>query len=365
MATPVVAFDEAGNTGGNLLDPDQPVFVLASVHLDEEQAAEIARGPKTELKFSKLRKSPGGRDRIISLLNSPILVNDRVFVSTFHKPFMAITKLVDLLVEPLHKAGGIDLYERGANLGLSNLFHFTMPVFLGPERFASLREAFVEMVRFPSQATMVVFYGIIERAYEELEGKPFQLELGMLLATRPVAEAYLPDWDGSDLDPAIPAFFVHASTWTDRIQEPFAVIHDVSKPLAQEQLILEAMMSPNEIPRLVGYDRRKATFPLRASGIEFKDSTAFPAIQVADVIASSAAHCMRAAVRGEADEFCEALLQTRVLSGHHHPVWPELKVTPEALGTEEPTELDANQYIGEYVARRLGGIPPKGQRRKK
>ena len=38
MDNPVVAFDESGNSGGNLIDQDQPVFVLASVHVSEADA---------------------------------------------------------------------------------------------------------------------------------------------------------------------------------------------------------------------------------------------------------------------------------------------------------------------------------------
>jgi hypothetical protein len=34
-----VAFDEAGNTGQDLLHPDQPVFVMSSVCFDPDTAA--------------------------------------------------------------------------------------------------------------------------------------------------------------------------------------------------------------------------------------------------------------------------------------------------------------------------------------
>jgi hypothetical protein len=58
------------------------------------------------------------------------------------------------------------------------------------------------------------------------------------------------------------------------------------------------------------------------------------------------------------------LLETRVLAGSFRPVWPELKVTPEELGTTEVGGIDAADHIGDYVAKRLGGIPDKRQRRK-
>src|SRR6267142_2013884 len=58
MANPKVAFDEAGNTGQNLLDPSQPIFVLSSVSLSDSDAAAIRDlvGRSGELHFKKLRK---------------------------------------------------------------------------------------------------------------------------------------------------------------------------------------------------------------------------------------------------------------------------------------------------------------------
>ncbi len=58
LPLPCVAFDEAGNTGANLLDPNQPVFVQASV-LATDAISAIPRG-LGELKFSKLRRSAAG-----------------------------------------------------------------------------------------------------------------------------------------------------------------------------------------------------------------------------------------------------------------------------------------------------------------
>src|SRR5207249_11198249 len=106
---------------GNLLDPDQPVFVLASVQLSSSSATALIGSRPHELKFANLKRSQTGQRRIIELLDSSVLTEDRVILSGFHKPFMAVTKLVDLLVEPLFYAKGIDLYERGGNLAMANM----------------------------------------------------------------------------------------------------------------------------------------------------------------------------------------------------------------------------------------------------
>ncbi len=54
----IIAFDESGNTGSDLLDKEQPVFVLASVKLTAGQAKELKSIFKTnssELKFNRLK----------------------------------------------------------------------------------------------------------------------------------------------------------------------------------------------------------------------------------------------------------------------------------------------------------------------
>jgi Protein of unknown function (DUF3800) len=40
--SPAVYVDESGNTGENLTDPEQPVFVLAAVQLSDNDAARLA-----------------------------------------------------------------------------------------------------------------------------------------------------------------------------------------------------------------------------------------------------------------------------------------------------------------------------------
>jgi hypothetical protein len=364
MSTPIVAFDESGNSGAHLLDAAQPVFVLASVQFDTDMAADIVGQQLSELKFAKLKRSRSGRRKILNLLNAPELSEKRVLVSAVHKPFMAITKLVDLLVEPLFWEKGIDLYQRGQNLAMANMLYCCMPAFIGRNQFRCLLVAFGKMVRFPSTEHIDLFYQILRAAYDHLSDNTFRDDIGMLLLTRPYAEAHCAGWDGTDLDPAIPQFVQHARSWTERLGVMFSIVHDASKPLMQEQFVLEAMMS-NEVPITIGYDRRKAVFPISANGIKFEDSSTFPQIQIADVVASSAAYCLRLASQGSLDLFAGDLLKTPALRNFSGLVWPSPLVTPEELGTNEVGGIDANQYIGRYIANRLGGFPSKGRRKKK
>jgi len=103
--------DEAGNTGANLLDPDQPFFVLASNDFSVDEANEmlgrVRSGQGGEAKFTTLKRRPEGVARLIRLLADPRLNDNRVRVEVFHKRYMIVTKLVDLVAETLiHDIGG-------------------------------------------------------------------------------------------------------------------------------------------------------------------------------------------------------------------------------------------------------------------
>lgn len=59
MATRTLHFDESGFTGFNLLDPNQPIFAVASSDIDERHAGEILKEsfPEhwgAEFKFSNI-----------------------------------------------------------------------------------------------------------------------------------------------------------------------------------------------------------------------------------------------------------------------------------------------------------------------
>lgn len=107
MGIPVVVMDEAGHTGENLLDLDQPVYALAAVRVDVAAAeaavaAALGRSQKgtTELKFSTLRRSNVGRRNVLALLDDVQLTADDAAIVVVHKPWMVAAKLIDDLIEP-------------------------------------------------------------------------------------------------------------------------------------------------------------------------------------------------------------------------------------------------------------------------
>jgi hypothetical protein len=68
MKTPLVAFDESGNTGQNLTDDFQPTYTLVSVYFSDPEADQLIRileGNNPEVHFVNLKRRPSGRDKIL------------------------------------------------------------------------------------------------------------------------------------------------------------------------------------------------------------------------------------------------------------------------------------------------------------
>ncbi len=102
--------DEAGFTGGNLLDANQPTFTFASTDIDESRARElideaIARfrlqnlvKGNGELKGNELAQRPRGQESLEWLFNE---CRDNFFVAIHDKLFAAAAKFFDITFEPL------------------------------------------------------------------------------------------------------------------------------------------------------------------------------------------------------------------------------------------------------------------------
>jgi len=354
--TPIVFFDEAGNTGPNLLDPAQPVFVLASVYISQQHAKElyslVARDSHHVLHFTNLKRNQNGRERILRFLDSPLLTKDSVQVTLIHKPYMVTAEIVDLLIEPLAHRDGLDLYRHGAAVALANLLHHVTPVFCGEDRFKRFQHAFVQMIRSKTSADIVHFYNSVEDMIRNCTHDRFKTVLSGILATSNDIADLLRHITPIFINPAFTSFATDCSTWGGNLNSWFHVIHDRSKPLAGERRLLRLLMARDEPIVRVGFDDRAMELPLRVSRLTFAQSRNHVRLQIADLLASACAYWanMLCGVSGEVEfrrEIGERVLERFV----SEPVWPQAAVTPEELGTVEGKGVSAIGYMTEMVAR--------------
>ncbi len=350
--SPVVAFDESGNTGSDLLNQEQPVFALASTAISNVEADRLlapVRTPQTlEVKFSRLKKTAAGRRRVIEFLRE--LTEANIKISFFHKRFLVVTKIVDLLIETMAHLDGVDLYKDGANIALSNLHFYCMPVFCGKGPTEAFLRCFVAMIREQTTYAVQQFYGAAWALGKNSTDKKYAETLAPILLSEKLIQDVLAHTDKNDLDPAIPAFFEHCSFWGEHFGGPFDLVHDDSKAIFQKKGTLESLMSRGEEEHVIGYDRRKFVFPLRARRIQFGQSGQDARLQVVDLVASAGTYWMAGLIAVPSEkEFWETIgagpVQKLVLDA----VWPTPEVSPKGLDTEYDGGINAVDYMAEFL----------------
>lgn len=350
----IIFCDEAGNSGQNLFDAEQPFFILASNDYALDEASEliehVASSQGAEPKFTRLRKTKSGVQRLIRFLADPRLNEHRVVVDVFHKEYMVITKLVDLVAETLTHKMGEDLYKRGANIGMANMLYYCLPVFCGGDVSNRFLQTFVKLIRDRTEADIQEYL----KAGRELKQACKDAEFSEILFPFTTPEVF-PIWFNSigrnALDPAIPALFEHINAWGMRKADRFCVMHDQSKPILASEANFRAMMATTEEQsQSIGYDRRKFKFPLRAISLEQGDSSLNLQLQVADICAGAINHFLKHKVAATCDELADAIEQLGCPRWVINGLVPSTDVTPEELGTDQEDGTNPIEPITTYLA---------------
>lgn len=353
---PRVAFDEAGNTGQNLLDPNQPVFVTAGVFLSDveidDMRAHLGWAEDEELHFKVLKRSRKGIAMILRVFESPIITDASVKAFAIHKPFMVTTKIIDMLMEELAHRHGLDLYRDGGAHATANLFHAVGPAFCGPERYREMLLGFVTMVRTGRPSAIRRFYDGLRDMYAVCEDGTFAAGIATLIATEEIIGDVLSGRGLTDLDPAIPAFIQVAGAWDAQLRREWHVVHDESKPIAYEQDRIECFFDHPDEPRQgVGRGNHYVELPLRATKLELRPSHEVAQIQIADVLASATAYVLRGVSDPSfRDELWDELAVSPLMELSIGRVWPSTEMDPAELGR---TGDDGSmvKLSGELIAR--------------
>jgi hypothetical protein len=311
-----IFLDESGNTGVDLLNVDQPVFALASTRLDrataEAMLKPLTKGGLREAKYSKLRGTRPGQQALVEFFSSPALSLETSRFKLIDKKYYLVSHFVDKLIEPpLHEAG-LDLYERDAHVGLTNIwYHAGRTIFPGALWDDVLR-SFLAAIRRCDLPSFRAFDAVLARAAPHVPEESQDFATGVLLA-RGRLEEFIGVYRGMVVfDPATDLFADLVQSWMKELPGTFRVVHDRSKPLRRSEAFLRALMTP-VVPRAIGYAARKAELPLRISSLAFEDSAAHPQLQVADLIAGASIDCLLAwSGRRPSSPYHEALRDSRL-----------------------------------------------------
>jgi uncharacterized protein DUF3800 len=354
-----IFFDESGNTGQDLLNADQPIFTMASVSLSRQQAIELMSGSGPyrgkEIRFKRLRTSKAGRAWVLEVLRSHVLSDQTAFISAYHKEYVLTTHVVDLLIEPVAHFRGLNLYERGLNIAIANLYHTVLPSMFGRKAYRGFQMSFMVMLRKRDKPSIIRFCKLVNQFKQKSRVAGPGVLLGLIPNSPDVVARLIADLPEKAIDPAIPNFVMHCEHWGDKYQTPFRAIHDHSSILEKESDSLSDLFGPDEPSVLIGYDRRQGGFPLKAESLEFAESSTDPRIQLSDVLAGATNVFLSARLGIERDSRFAVLLETTQLPALiQHVVWPSSAVTPEQLGTTAKGGIDPLEHITKRLERLRG-----------
>lgn len=315
--------DDAGFTGDNLLQREQPFFGFAAVAVEPEEAGELVDRlcerfgvVGAELKGRILYRRPDAPELISWVLEE---LGPRTSVVVSDKLFSLSGKFFEYVFEPVLSRNNLFFYERGFHLHVATVVwaHLTG----GDEAAARIASRFQAMLRRRGSDGPTFFdpgpaggpvsaIGTIER---------------FIAACRPTIESELAALEGADgrirwvLDLGFSSARSVLRTMGERFGTP-DVVFDESSPLDAYSGFFDPFVGRTEIPRF-GFRRRERPliFALERS-IRFGSSAVEPGLQLADIVASfaSLASRDRRTPRGT------KLLDVCLPFFNEESVWPDL-----------------------------------------
>ena len=114
---------------------------------------------------------------------------------------------------------------------------------------------------------------------------------------------------------------------------------------------MNSMAKLNEPSTLIGYDRRKFLFPLRASNLRHEDSHHVSQLQIADICAGLSSHYVKCKRSGTNDELSAAFEAADAIEWIVDAMMPTTAITPEQLGTDD---ISGSNPVAPITSRQLG-----------
>lgn len=292
--TKTLYFDESGYTGYNMLDPDQPIFTLASSDVDDKEAEEILRRSfpdyrGAEFKFTNIWRSGRHRERLVDFATHLGQLDHRAYLWMLDKKFVVLTKIVDFLIEPYITDAGYDFYSDGFCWKYTNYIHFGIENFGEPELLDRLLTVYQDFSRSPSGEALTVLQNqlnlFVKSVPEELQVFFDQMALGAQLF-----EEYnnLKTFKSTN-EVHVTSMLAVVGHWRNNYSEDFKIVHDASANFFRHKEMWENITN-NNVPKQMHPlgDGSSVEFPLRVTSTEPVDSKDSCAVQFCDVLAGLA-----------------------------------------------------------------------------
>lgn len=285
-----VYFDESGQTGTNLFDPDQPFFALASTDLSEREAADIIarsfpgqQGP--ELKSANVFRRPTGRRNFLNFAKEVGTRPNSFCAAKISKRYVVVSKIVDQLVEPMLRDAGYDFYKDGYAIRFANSVGYMFEHLLQRADADRILSSYNEFARTPTAPLL----------------RAFRSELGSVLANPPngtgtflslIAQGAAEAAANRDLTAFEDSNEIHVTSaiecmkfWQEKTGGPFEVIHDESTHFFKRSDMWERMTNPDLEPQIFTIGDKTLRFPIPVVSTVSAKSHENASLQVCDLIA--------------------------------------------------------------------------------
>lgn len=345
-----IYFDEAGNSGQNLLDIEQPIYVLVSHNFTIEEAEEILSPLKTvseEIHFNKIKKYPKYQKPIENILNHPSINYDRIKIAYYNKKFALCAHLVDQLVETTFYNCSLPYYENGLNIAFAQSLFLQTEFFDLKSKYFELLELFQKMIRTKDSDSIDNFYSKADEIFNAIVEPGEKNFFFPILKSKEYIEEILESINKFSIDLALPSLTLLSDIWSKKENVRINIIHDDSKQVEFWKdfiFFLSKDISKEKVD--IGFDNRKLTFPLQIDTIEMVDSKHNIQIQLSDLIGSSFAYYAKNILlkSNETDKMANIIANTRLAKMNVHPLQPDLSLLTKEYKSNE-TDINPLDFL--------------------
>lgn len=288
--TKTIFFDESGNTGPNLLDPQQKFFSVGSTDLTENESHDILqkhfpRHVGKDIKFKKLFRDKSNYKDLIDFAETVGQQPTRYFCFLIDKKFALLCRLIDWLVEPLFHDRGYDWYKDDYGRSWANLFHLAFRMLNDNEALlAEVTGLYADLVMEPSLPLLET----MKRRYRDLaEANPQNVGEFMSYVAEG-ADKFGEDYSLDDIknqtDIHVSALVSSVGWWRSRHSVDFDIIHDQSTYFFKRQGIWDMITSRAASNAVVYVGQKSIQFPLRVNSTTEGSSERLSSLQICDLI---------------------------------------------------------------------------------
>lgn len=349
LQTPKVFFDEAGNTGDNLLDKDQPIYVLSSNDYSDAEVQQILSplniAKSDELHFKNLKKYSKYRHAIIEVFNHDLITSEHIKYSYADKKFGLVCNIVDKIIEPMFYDVGYNMYKKGLNLTYANGLYIIGTNLCSKELFDHFLFNFQSLIREQTAPNINSFYKTVGEI-RLIKNEIIEDIFSCIAASKPKIIDFIDGYDKYSMDFSVSTFAVLCDWWGKQLERKFDILHDDSKQIKHWEDHIKSMSNDKIKKTEIGYDYRKSTYPLLIGSLTFVDSKSHKQIQFADLVSSAISYCIKVRYidKDETDDFANKIFTSKLANVTSWPIMPSTKITPEELGTEDDKGIDAVDF---------------------